>query len=402
MILTQTQGSFELLTNETAIALIQKLELLDKDATLTCRKIGAGTFNYVFHVADNATNKGVIIKQAVPYAKVLGESWPLTLKRAAIEADALLTFGSYCPEYVPKVYYADKQLAITVMEDLSHVKIARTGLIEGESYPLISQHIGEYAAKTLFYTSDYYLEPSTKKEIARAFTNPELCKIIESSIFTGPFFEHTPTDYEVELSEIVETLWNDHELKLEVAKLKKIFMSEQEALLHGDLHTGHILASESETKVIAPEFAFYGPIGFDTGQFISNLLFQAVTREEAHQGIILSHIQTFWSTFTDIYSTLWSNESRDAFKNIDGLLSYVLQKAKADSFGFAGWELIRRASDLSPVIDLNGIANTDQRINVKTNALTLGTHLVKNRSTLDIPTVIELVKQVTCSSYSTL
>jgi len=394
--LTQTQGSFELLTNETAIALIQKLELLDKDATLTCRKIGAGPFNYVFHVADNATNKGVIIKQAVPYAKGLGESesWPLTLKRAAIEADALLTFGSYCPEYVPKVYYADKQLAITVMEDLSHVKIARTGLIEGENYPLLSQHIGEYAAKTLFYTSDYYLESTTKKEIARAFTNPELRKIIESSIFTGPFFEHTPTD--------VETLWNDHELKLEVAKLKKIFMSEQEALLHGDLHTGHILANESETKVIAPEIAFYGPIGFDTGQFIANLLFQAVTCEDADQEIILSHIQTFWSTFTDVYSTLWNNESRDAFKNIDGLLSYVLQKAKADSFGFAGWELIRKTSGLSHVIDLDGIDHMDQRINVKTNALILGTHLVKNRSTLDIPTVIELVQQVTRSSYSTL
>ncbi|MFJ8244983.1 S-methyl-5-thioribose kinase [Peribacillus asahii] len=400
--LTQTQGSFELLTNETAIALIQKLELLDRDATLTCRKIGDDTLHYVFHVTDNVTNKGVIIKQAVPYAKVLGESWPLTLKRAAIEVDALLTFGSYCPEYIPKVYYVDKQLAITIMEDLSHVKIARTGLIEGESYPLISQHIGEYAAKTLFYTSDYYLEPSTKKEVARAFTNPELCKITESFVFNGPFFEHTPTNYEVELSEIVETLWNDHELKLEVAKLKKIFMSEQEALLHGDLHTGHILASESKTKVIAPEFAFYGPIGFDTGHFIANLLFQAVTREEADQEIILSHIQTFWSTFTGTYSTLWNNESRDEFKNIDGLLSYVLQKAKTDSFGFAGWELIRRASDLSHVIDLDGIANIGQRINVKSNALILGTHLVKNRSTLDIPTVIELVKQVTRSSYSTL
>ena len=65
---------------------------------------------------------------------------------------------------------------------------------------------------------------------------------------TNPFFAHTPTDIEPELSETVKALWNDSDLLLEIAKLKKSFMTEQESLLHGDLHTGIFLQSNTEKK----------------------------------------------------------------------------------------------------------------------------------------------------------
>lgn len=32
------------------------------------------------------------------------------------------------------------------------------------------------------------------------------------------------------------------------------------------------MVTESESKVIDGEFAFYGPMGFDTGAFIANML----------------------------------------------------------------------------------------------------------------------------------
>ena len=44
------------------------------------------------------------------------------------------------------------------------------------------------------------------------------------------------------------------------------------ALLHGDLHTGSIMAEAGKTMVIDPEFAFYGPMGFDIGALLANLL----------------------------------------------------------------------------------------------------------------------------------
>ena len=398
--MTQNHSNFTRLTNATAIILAKKLGLVDADANLSCKEIGDGNLNYVFHITDKATNKGIIIKQAVPYAKVLGESWPLTLKRAAIEANALIHFRSYCPEFVPQVYYSDEQLAITVMEDLSHLKIARSGLIAGDSFPLLSQHIGEYVAKTSFYTSDYHLEPSAKKEVARQFTNPELCKITEVFIFTDPFFEELPGDFEVELTDAAKRIWHDQDVILEVAKLKQSFETEQEALLHGDLHTGSIFASETETKVIDPEFAFYGPVGFDLGQYTANLLFQAVTRNGAGKEEIFRQLDEFWRSFEKNYAELWNTHNKSPFRHVTGYLPYLLTKFKRDAFGFAGCELIRRTIGLSHVADLNVMEDKETKIAAKTATLKLGALLIKKREELDVPAVIEWIKQQTLTSSS--
>ncbi|KWW22403.1 methylthioribose kinase [Peribacillus simplex] len=400
--MTQYHSNFTRLTNATAIILAKKLGLVDADANLSCKEIGDGNLNYVFHITDTATNNGIIIKQAVPYAKVLGESWPLTLKRAAIEANALIHFRSYCPEFVPQVYYSDEQLAITVMEDLSHLKIVRSGLIAGDSFPLLSQHIGEYVAKTSFYTSDYHLEPSAKKEVARQFTNPELCKITEVFIFTDPFFEELPGDFEVELTDAAKRIWHDQDVILEVAKLKQSFETEQEALLHGDLHTGSIFASETETKVIDPEFAFYGPVGFDLGQYTANLLFQAVSRNGAGKEEIFTQLDEFWRSFEKTYSELWNTHNKSPFRHVTGYLPYLLTKFKRDAFGFAGCELIRRTIGLSHVADLNVMEDKETKIAAKTATLKLGALLIKKREELDVPAVIEWIKQQTLTSSSPL
>ncbi|OIK09502.1 S-methyl-5-thioribose kinase [Bacillus sp. MUM 13] len=384
---------YEPLTEKTALELVHRLGLFEDARSLSCREIGDGNLNYVFRITEKDTSKGIIIKQALPYAKVIGESWPLTIKRAAIEANALVIFGSYCKEYVPKVYYSDEKLAITVMEDLSHLTIAREGLINGEEYPLLSKHIGEYIAKTLFYTSDYFLDHTKKKELARQFTNPELCHITETFVFTDPFFDSESNDYEAELNEEVQAIWQNNMLKLEVAKLKKSFLTEQEALLHGDLHTGSIFAGRQETKVIDPEFSFYGPIGFDLGQYMANLLFQAFSRSQESKEAIFTHLHDVWDSFAEVFTALWNAQGQEAFCRTEGYLEFVLNKITNDAFGFAGCELIRRTIGLSHVKDLDRIQDKDTRISAKKEALRIGEFLIKNRKQLDISLVTEAVSQ---------
>ncbi|RFU71198.1 S-methyl-5-thioribose kinase [Peribacillus saganii] len=388
-----TIQGYEPLTSETAIALARRLGLFEKSSLLDCQEIGDGNLNYVFHITDVHRKKGIIIKQALPYAKVVGESWPLTLKRAVIEANALQIFGSFAPDFVPKVYYSDERLAVTVMEDLSHLTIARTGLIGGKNYPLLSKHVGEYLAKTLYHTSDYGLGHGKKKEWAKNFTNPELCKITEDLVFTDPFFDSQTNDFEEDLTETVRELWNDGAVQLEAAKLKKSFITEQEALLHGDLHTGSIFASRTVTKVIDPEFAFYGPIGFDIGQYIANLAFQAIARDPENREVIYTHIQQVWETFQEQYTILWMEDNKDTFAGTDGYLDFVLKKSFQDALGFAGCELIRRSIGLSHVKDLDGIEDNGRRITAKKNAIELGKKLIKERILLTtIEDAIQLVK----------
>ncbi len=371
--------TYTALTGQAAIDLAKSLNRFPAGANLECEEIGDGNLNYVFRITDAATGQGLIIKQALPYAKVVGESWPLTLHRATIEANALKLHGRLAKGRVPEVYATDAQLAITVMEDLSHLEILRGGLIDGSHYPKLAEHIGAYLAQTLFHTSDFSLHPFEKKRLAAEFSNPELCKITEDLIFTDPFFDHDTNDFEEPLRAAVQAIWQNEPLKFEVAKLKRSFLTEAEALLHGDLHTGSIFVSEQETKVIDPEFAFYGPIGFDVGLFLANLIVQAITRAGAERELILKDITRTWQVFEEQFSALWENEGTEAYKATPGYREFAVAKIFRDAIGFAGCELIRRTIGLAHVRDLDGIEDDALRIERKRQTLTAGEVLIRNR-----------------------
>ncbi|NRD78665.1 S-methyl-5-thioribose kinase [Bacillus sp. BRMEA1] len=382
------------LTEETAVELALRLNIFHEEAELSCREIGDGNLNLVFHIVDQKNEKSIIIKQALPYAKVVGESWPLTLKRAKIEADALMLFGKIAPNYVPKVYFTDEILAVTVMEDLSHLTIARAGFINGETYPQISQHLGEFLGRTLFYTSDYGLGPSGKKESVQQFINPELCKITEDLIFTDPYFNAETNDFEKRLIPAVEAIWKDEELIFHVNILKRSFLTEAEVLLHGDLHTGSVFANNAETKVIDPEFAFYGPAGFDIGQVFANLFFQVIVNIDKRE-FFTRHIESVWHTFKEHYSQLWTTENKEVLANTTEFLQFNLTKYFEDALGFAGCELVRRTIGLAHVADLDRIEDNDARISAKQKALELGTFLIKKRKEFtDVTTVIQKAVQL--------
>ncbi|MFI8686509.1 S-methyl-5-thioribose kinase [Rossellomorea sp. NPDC077527] len=384
-------NSYQPLTEQSASQLAISLKIFADGSQLSCQEIGDGNLNLVFRVVERDTGKGIIIKQALPYAKVVGENWPLTIERARIEARALMLQRSFVGDLVPEVFYSDPLLAITVMEDLSHLTIARAGLIKGNVYPRLSKDIGTFLANTLYFTSDYALHPFKKKEYVKEFSNPELCKITEDLVFTDPFFNSETNDFEEELLPDVQQLWDDFNVKLEVAKLKKSFLTEGEALLHGDLHTGSIFVDDQQTKVIDPEFAFYGPIGFDIGQFMANLIFQVISNPDDKE-TILQHLKDTWIIFSTTFSRHWK-ESGDAYTKVQGYLEFVLEKSFQDSIGFAGCECIRRTIGLAHVDDLDGIEDKERRLQAKRICLNLGKQLIVNRKDIhSIDDLLTLIK----------
>jgi len=363
------------LTEISAIKLVKKLGLFDATEALTAREIGDGNLNLVFHIINDQTNKSIIVKQALPYAKVVGESWPLSLNRATIESNALKQFGAFTPELVPAVYYHDETLAVTVMEDLSHLTISRAGLIQGESYPLLSQHIGSFLGHIAFKTSDFALKPQDKKEEVVKYSNPDLCNITEDLVFTDPFFDIDTNEFEKALRPDVEELWNDGDVKLQAAKLKYKFLTNAQTLIHGDLHTGSIFASSQETKVIDPEFAFYGPFGFDLGQFVANLFLNALSRETNREPLF-AHITNTWNVFKDTFTALWHSENTEPFSKDERLLHEILTQTWQDAVGYAGCEIIRRTIGLAHVADLDEISSEERKINAKRTALKIGRYLL--------------------------
>ena len=57
-------------------------------ALWTIREVGDGNLNLVFIVEGPAGS--VVAKQALPYVRLVGESWPLPLKRSFFEYHALV------------------------------------------------------------------------------------------------------------------------------------------------------------------------------------------------------------------------------------------------------------------------------------------------------------------------
>src|SRR5690606_7298344 len=102
--------------------------------------------------------------------------------------------------------------------------------------------------------------------------NPELCKITEDLIFDDPYTVSANNNYEPAIEDEAAALRTDAALHFEAALLREKFLTHGQALLHGDLHTGSIFIRPDSTKVIDPEFAYYGPMGFDIGAVIGNLL----------------------------------------------------------------------------------------------------------------------------------
>lgn len=384
-----------------AVAYAQQFGGLDTPSELVeAQEVGDGNLNLVFKIFDSQGVSRIIVKQALPYVRCVGESWPLTLDRARLEAQTLVEHYKHAPQYTVNILHYDPELAVMVMEDLSDHRIWRSELIKNVYYPQAARQLGEYLAQTLFHTSDFYLHPHVKKAQVAQFINPEMCEITEDLFFNDPYQVHERNNYPAALEADVDALRQDTQLKLAVASLKHSFFSHAEALLHGDIHSGSIFVAEGSLKAIDAEFGYFGPIGFDIGTAIGNLLLNycglpghlgirdaAAAREQR-----LKDIQELWSTFAERFQALAREKTQDAALSVPGYASEFLKKVWTDAVGFCGTELIRRSVGLSHVADIDTIADEEMRHECLRHAIALGKVLILIAPRID--SVDELIARV--------
>jgi 5-methylthioribose kinase len=150
-------------------------------------EIGDGNLNLVFIV--KGTIGTLIVKQALPYVRLVGDSWPLTLERAYFEYNALIRQEKRDPGIVPTIYYFDRAQGLIAMEYLDGFKILRGKLIMGEFVSDLADTMGKFCARLAFRGSDLSLTAKEKKDDASLFQkNTELMAITESLVFYRPLF----------------------------------------------------------------------------------------------------------------------------------------------------------------------------------------------------------------------
>ena len=293
----------------------------DMAKMLTVKEIGDGNLNFVYLISG-PTNKKIIVKQALPYIRCIGEAWPLTLERAAFETAALREQHQLCPNNVPEVYHFDKKNALIAMYFVPEPHlILRKAFITGVKISSFADHLSTFLANTLFGTSALNMEGGQLRlKVASWSRNTAMCALTEKVVFTDPYCEAEMNRHTTpQLDSYAEAIRSDSQLKVAANALKEKFLSHTQALIHADLHTGSVMACEGSTFVIDPEFAFYGPMGFDVGALLSNMLFAYFSQiglrsgsesegsRAAYAAYILEEMVKMYKLFEDKFLSLWNS-----------------------------------------------------------------------------------------------
>ena len=383
--------------------LVEQLKLFPADEPLDAEEIGDGNINYVFRVRSRANGKSIIVKQADRLLRSSGR--PLDITRSKREAEALRIYAGFTPQFIPQIYAYDDTMSAICMEDISYCGNLRKELMAGHPLPAsFAENAASFLADAVFATSDLFLPPEEKKERVKAFINPELCAISETLVFSEPYCNGKSRNRITPGNEafIQKTLYNDEALKAEVASLRETFMNKAEALIHGDLHTGSIFignntgtaidkngTTEPCMKIIDPEFAFYGPIGYDLGNIIANLycawMYAAFTREK--RSAADDFIERIAAAI-EALPQLFTAKALERCKTVplsDPLYNerYIrrrLAEIVTDAYGFAGTEIIRRAVGDTKTAEFDAMGQDLRRITMERIIIKTACALIKRRS----------------------
>jgi 5-methylthioribose kinase len=169
-------------------------------------------------------------------------------------------------------------------------------------------------------------------------------------------------------------------------------MGSPEALIHGDLHTGSIMVTESETRMIDPEFAFYGPMGFDLGAVLGNLVMNYLAsagherspgERRSFEAWMLETIENVWVEFSRKFVELWRAEANgDAYPaalfagqagaaRLEAERQAFMDRLFQDTVGFSAAKIIRRILGLAHNIDFEWIEDLRLRATCEARSLRL-------------------------------
>lgn len=363
---------------------VDHLELFDNKNHLVISEIGDGNINYVHQVMDRITDKSAVVKQADKYLRSSGRL--LDLSRNRIEAEILRIQNDLAPEYIPEVYDYNEKMAALTMENISEYKNMRYELIDKQIFQNFSEEISDFLAKVLIPTTDLVLDSAVKKNQVKSFTNIDMCDISENLVLTEPYDNYRNQNIVTSGNEefVKSHLYEDDQLHAEVAWLRNNFMNNAQALIHGDLHTGSIFINQSGIKIIDPEFAYYGPMGYDIGNVLAHLYFPIVLNL-TDENVDTSFNDWLLNSSKEIYDQVLEKLNivydevvvKKIYKNKKFKKDY-LADIMSDALGYAGTEIIRRVVGDSKVKELS-LISAEKKLSAERVLINFGIQLIKKR-----------------------
>ena len=357
------------------------------DGSQTAEEAGDGYVNFIFIVRTK--DHSLVVKQSREAARMSGSIMPLT--RNHLEFDAMKVFNAIAPNYVPKVYFIDDENRVFVMEDASTEgrMIARFQFNQNRTFPGFAKHCGQYMADTDFYTSELYLDTPDFRALTCRFMNAEMRPIMEDGLFINMF----DTPYESNLGEefqaFAKSITEDPSYLTERHKMRHIYMTKAECLIHADLHTSNVFAGNDTVKMIDMEFTFCGPFSYDLGYLIGNLVsqyasacyrdFPSEQERLEFKAYLLATMAELYETYVDRFLDNWKNYGKSIYQDVPGLMDAFRQNILLEMPGFASIVNWFRIAGEIPYPDFDMITDLDKKRDAMAMSLMMDWQMMFNR-----------------------
>lgn len=373
-----------------------QIDFLDYSRPLTISAVGGGDaeedgdgfINFVFRASDGKHN--IIIKQCRPNGRII-EDMELPVDRCELEYDTMMIRKAICPEYVPELYHIDHVNKVFITEDVSYLRIMRFQMNKSIHFENFAKQIATYMARTSFYTSEYYLDTSDFRNLSIRFMNDEMRKIMDTFMFLVNREGHDPVGpgLDPDFAQFTRNIVYDKDVMLQRYLLRHLFVTKGECLIHGDLHTSNIFLGQDDMKVIDMEYTFCGPISYDMGYLMSNIIaqyassafrpFPSEEERKEYQSYILRMIRDIYNNFCDEFIRCWNEDAKDIYQNIPGLQMDFKRTVLTEAFGFAASANISRVAGDVTFPDFDCIENPVQKHNAKCLDIILAKQLITRR-----------------------
>jgi 5-methylthioribose kinase len=313
---------------ELAIYLKRQKWLEDEETIVSVSKPGEGNMNCVLRIETAV--RSFIIKQSRGYV----EKYP----QIAAPAARVLTEGAFY-EKIAGSKEVQQIMPVLLGIDAVNNLIALEDLGKSNDYSVLYDLEQELQEGELIQLVNYLngLHQDFQKTVVdEELTNTEMRTLNYEHIFEFPFREENGFNLDTVqegLQALALPYKKDSELKRKVERLGSLYLSKGKYLLHGDYYPGSWLKTANGSKVIDPEFCFYGLREFDLGVLLAHL--HMTQQEDSAIALVKEKYQSFAELNTTILNGFIGTEMMRRLIGIAQLPLKMDLKTKAALLQFA-------------------------------------------------------------------
>ncbi len=249
------------------------------------QKPGEGNMNVVVRVRTN--RQTFILKQARPWVQKYPQV-PAPMERIGVEAQfyQCIDRNAALRAFVPKLIGYDAPNFLLALEDLGN----------GADFTFLYQPHQTLPATDLASLVQFLSVLHTLQRTGKQSDFPDnraMRLLNHEHVFNFPF--RTDTGFNLDSVqpglEALSIPYRNHEaLKKKITALGDVYLQPGPVLIHGDYYPGSWLSVASGTKVIDPEFGFFGQPEFDLGVMLAHM--RLARQSDLVQQQVLDQYQT--------------------------------------------------------------------------------------------------------------